>query len=484
MYGFLPAIADFHVLTIFTRGDSMSWRRPKRNDAFKGMGRAAILFALLPLAAMAELPHVILVENHGDVLVHWVRTGVRGAVVVNVDAHDDCNPLPPSHAAKLRRFLAAGDVAAIERANSSSDSGLYGIDNFISAACALGIAGQAVWVAPKFQTSGPPPVWAHPIAPDIPVRICSMESLPELRGPVLLTVDADIVPTFAAFRCINEVEAVRRIGKTLRAVPWNVVHASVCFSVDGRFLPVTLRWVGNALQEALDGKDLSRPKAPWFLLCKVEDLRRSLLPREFVRQIRPLVVRQPADPWLHVYLADALFRADDVPGALIEGLKAARLDPGCCRILPELGSQLADAGRLDEAERFLAAAPAVVNISAELTVAQALDRAGRIAQAIEHFSRISRHTALYGTDLLIGYGYERLGDRTLARQHYVRAVALLDEPDIGAMPAFPDIAPAVASAERLLRSTGNQRQAQILRRDRRLVKFFVDDNETGGTSGR
>jgi hypothetical protein len=357
-----------------------------------------------------QLPRVLLIENHSDVLVHWVRTGVRNAVVVNVDAHDDCNSISPEKAGKLRRLLADGDIAAI----------------------------------------------------------------PKLRGPVFLTVDADIIPTFAAYRCINEVEAVLLIAKTLRAVPWDVVHASVCFSVDGGFLPVRLRWVGNALHEALDGKDPSRPDVPWPLLCKVEDWHRSLLPREVVRRVRPLVIQRPADPWLRVYLADALFRTDDVPGALTEGLKATRLDPGCCRILHKLGEQLADAGRIDEAERFLAAAPAVVNIRAELALAQALDQAGHTARAIEHLLRISRVSANYSTELLIGYGYERQGDSTLAQQHYLRAVALLDA-DIGPSPAYPDIGPALASAERFLQSTGNKRQAQLLRRDRQLVKFFVDD---------
>jgi hypothetical protein len=416
-----------------------------------------------------QLPRVLLIENHSDVLVHWVRTGVRNAVVVNVDAHDDCNSISPEKAGKLRRLLADGDIAAIERANSVSDSGLYGISTYIAAAYALGIAGEIVWIAPKVQEPG-----LLKKSTDFRVRTCPLDSLPKLRGPVFLTVDADIIPTFAAYRCINEVEAVLLIAKTLRAVPWNVVHASVCFSVDGGFLPVRLRWVGNALYEALDGKDPSRPDAPWPLLCKVEDWHRSLLPREVVRRVRPLVIQRPADPWLRVYLADALFRTDDVPGALTEGLKATRLDPGCCRILHKLGEQLADAGRIDEAERFLAAAPAVVNIRAELALAQALDQAGHTARAIEHLLRISRVSANYSTELLIGYGYERQGDSTLAQQHYLRAVALLDA-DIGPSPAYPDIGPALASAERFLQSTGNKRQAQLLRRDRQLVKFFVDD---------
>lgn len=451
----------------------MAWRRPKQGHAFSGQYITALFLAVLPFAAMAGFPRVLLVENHGDILVHWVRTGVRGAVVVNVDAHDDCVPISQAKAEKLRRLLAAGDTAAIERANSTLDSGLYGISNFVSAACILGIAREAVWVAPPPPESGTPP-WAHAETPDIKVRICFLESLPDLQCPVLLTVDADIVPTFASLRCLNEFDAVRLIGKTLRAAPWNVVHASVCFSVDGGWLPLTLRWLGNALQEALEGKDLSRPEAPWPLLSKVENWRRGLLPREFVRQVRPLVLRRPKDPWLRVYLADALFRADDVPAALTEGLKAARLDPGCSRILPQIGGQLADADRINEAERFLAAAPAVMNISAELALAQALERNGQIARAIKHLLRLSGKVANYSAELLIGYGYERLADSTLARQHYLRAVALLLNAEIPAMPVLSDIASAVASAERFLRSTGDKREAQVLRRDDRLVKFFTE----------
>jgi tetratricopeptide (TPR) repeat protein len=197
--------------------------------------------------------------------------------------------------------------------------------------------------------------------------------------------------------------------------------------------------------------------------------------------MRPLVQKQPKDPWLRVYLADALFRADSVSEAFAEGKMAARLDPGCCRILPELGGQLADAGRLDEAERFLAAAPTVVNLSAELAMAQALDRAGRTAKAIEHYSRHCKQAANYGGDLLIGYGYERLGDTTRARQHYLHAVELLDA-NIAEMPAFPDLAPAAAAAERFLRSTGDQKQALALRRNPRLAEFFVEDKDAGGTA--
>jgi hypothetical protein len=47
---------------------------------------AAVFFALMPPAAIAALPPVLLVEDHSDVVVSWEKTGARGAIVVNVDA--------------------------------------------------------------------------------------------------------------------------------------------------------------------------------------------------------------------------------------------------------------------------------------------------------------------------------------------------------------------------------------------------------------
>jgi tetratricopeptide (TPR) repeat protein len=440
------------------------------------LAATAIILVLSSRPAMAKLPPVLLVEDHSDVLVPWIQTGVRGAVVVNVDAHDDCLPITEENISKLRHFFAAGDLAAIRRANGVADSGLYNIADFITAAYGLGIAREALWAAP--MPGALSKVYTH-----LPFRVCLIDSISALRlqGPVLLTVDADVVDHFASYRCINEVEAVRRIAGALRAVPWDVKHVSVCFSCEGGYLPINIRWVANAMVEALEGKDLSRPQAPWPTLVKVEDWRRSLLPRDLVKRVRPLVQKQPKDPWLRVYLADALFRADSVSGALAEGKMAARLDPGCCRILPEIGGQLACAGRLDEAERFLAAAPSVVNSGAELALAQGQERAGHTAKAIAHYSRMSKQAANYSVDLLIGYGYERLGDTTQARQHYLRAVALLAKP-VSEMAGFADLTVSAAAAVHFLRVNGYQTQAEALRKDHRLAMYF--NKETGGASGR
>jgi tetratricopeptide (TPR) repeat protein len=195
------------------------------------------------------------------------------------------------------------------------------------------------------------------------------------------------------------------------------------------------------------------------------------------------VLQHPANPWLRVYLADALYRAGDVPGALAQGLEAARLDQGCCRILPEIGRQLAESGHLDQAERFLAAAPNVINPGAELALAQGLEQAGHTAQAIKHLSRLSTKRANYGAELLMGYGYERLGDTTQARQHYLRAVALLAAP-VAEMPAFPNLGPSITAAERFLLANGNQKQAQAFRRDPRIAPYFVDDKAGSRAAGK
>lgn len=425
----------------------------------------AIICALSAVATSKEMPQVILVENHSDVLVHWVETGIRNAVVVNVDAHDDCAPIPSEKINKLREYLKAGDIKAIGHANSEADFGLFSISDFISAACGLETAREVIWVAPTIRA--PSLVRTH-----IPFSTTILDSLPELgKVPVLLTVDADCIPPFASRLCITPVEAINRVVSALRAVSWNTVHTSVAFSVDGGYLPLTLRWVGNALKESLEGKDPSRSDAPWPLLCTVEDWRRGLPPGVIVNKVKNLVEQYPENPWLRVYLADALFRSKNVPEALREGKMAAHLDPGCCRILTEIGRQLADAGRLNEAERFLVAAPAKIDVAAELALAQALERAGQTARAIDHLSRIRGVQANYSVELLMGYGYERLGNTSAARTHYLGAVSLLAAP-VREMPAFPDLGPAALAAYRFLRTSGHKKEAKALRRDPRLVSLF------------
>lgn len=424
-----------------------------------------LVLIVFPHISLAEISGVILVENHSDVLVHWINTGVRSAVVVNVDAHDDCAPLPQKNINRLKGFLKDDNIAAIERANTPADSGLYSIGDYIYVACKLKIAREAVWIGPGLKA--PSLVREH-----IKFSTGTVDSLPAFGdAPVFLTVDADVVPPYAAKRCINPVEAIRQITETLRSVSWNVVHASVCYSVDGGFLPLPLRWVGNALHEALQGKNPARADSPWLLLAQVEDWRRGIPPGEMVKKLKPVVNQRPKDPWLHVYLADALFKSDDVSGALKEGKKAAALDSGCCRILPEIGRQLADAGKWKEAKRFLAAAPSMVNVPAEFAVAQALERVGRTKEAIEHLKRIRNRLANYSIELLIGYGYERLGDTTKARMHYLRVIDLLNAP-VAEMPAFTHLGPSLTAAERLLRTTGYTKQAEVLRRDSRCVSFF------------
>lgn len=409
---------------------------------------------------------VSLVENHSDILVPWIRSGVQNAVVVNVDAHDDCIPIPSEQIEMLKKLYTMQDTAAIKRANGATDSCLYDISNFITAAYGLGIAKREIWAVPL-------PGYLSKKYDHIPFRTCLIDSLAllKIKDPVILTVDADCVDQFACLRCINLVEAVKRIATTLRATPWDIRHVSVSYSELGGYLPVTMRWVGNALQEALEGADISGSDKPWATLAKVEGWRRSLLPLEIVRQIRSIEIEQPENPWLQVYLADALFRADSIEAAYDAGVKAMRIDAGCCRILPDLASQLASQGRFDDADRYVNAVPHIVNPAAELALAQGMERSGQIAKAIGHYTRINSQASNYSVDLLIGYGYERLDDTIHARKNYLHAVNLLKKP-VSEMAGFADLTLAVAAAEHFFLASGDSTSAQVLRKDHRLAIYF------------
>jgi tetratricopeptide (TPR) repeat protein len=441
-------------------------------STFKTMYRyiVAVCFFLSVLSCdkpISHFPeHVSLVENHSDILVPWIQLGINGAVVVNVDAHDDCIPISSEQLEKVKQLHTLKDTAAIKRANGAIDSCLYDLSNYITAAYALGIAKRVIWAVPL-------PCYLSKKYSHIPFRTCLIDSLAllKIRGPVILTVDADCIDQFANLRCINLVDAVKRIATTLRAIPWDIRHVSVSYSEFGGYLPITMRWVGNALKEALEGVDISGSDKPWTTLVKVEGWRRSLLPNEIVRKIRSIEIEQPANPWLQVYLADALFRADSIDAAYDAGVKAMRIDAGCCRILPDLASQLASQGRFDDADRYVNAAPHIVNSATELALAQGMERAGQIAKAIGHYSRINNQASNYSVDLLIGYGYERLGDTIKARQSYLHAVSLLKKP-VSEMAGFADLTLAVAAAERFFCMDGDSTSAQILRKDHRLAIYY------------
>jgi tetratricopeptide (TPR) repeat protein len=429
----------------------------------------AFYILLSTLSCDRTIPHlpttVSLVENHSDILVPWIHSGIKNAVVVNIDAHDDCVPIPSAEIDRLKQLLSMHDTAAIVRANGVIDSCLYDISNFLTAAYELGIVKKAIWAVPLPGSLSKE--YTH-----MPFRTCLIDSLPSLKikEPVILTVDADCIDQFASFRCISILDAIQLISETIRKSPWDIRHVSVAYSEYGGYLPVTLRWVGNALKDGLEGKNISESRT-WLTLVKVEGLRRSVLPNEMVRQIRTLEIEQPSNPWLQVYLADALFRADSVDGAYNAGIKAMTIDSGCSKILPELGYQLASLGRLNDAERYLNAVPSYIKSAAELTLALGLDRAGQTQKAIDHYLKINKQTSNYSVDILVGYGYERLGDTLKARQSYLRAVSLLQRP-VSEMAGFADLTNAVAAAERFLRISGDSLSANVLRKDHRLAIYF------------
>lgn len=450
--------------------------RQQRLITFSEFFLTFLLLIVSTLSCKRTTPHfpstVSLVENHSDILVPWIQSGIRNAVAINIDAHDDCIPIPSTQTDRLKQLLAKGDTVAILNANGVTDSCLYDISNFLTAAYELGIIKKTFWAVPMPGSLSKE--YSH-----MPFKTRLIDSLASLKikEPVLLTVDADCIDQFATYHCISILDAIKLIAETVKNSSWDVRHVSVSYSEYGGYLPVTLRWVGNALKDALEGKSISAGDTPWATLVKVETWRRSLLPIEIVRRIRALETEQPLNPWLQVYLADALFRTDSIDAAYDAGIKAMSIDPGCRKILPELAYQLASMGRLNDAERYLNAVPSYINSAAELSLALGLDLAGQTNKAIDHYLKINKQTSNYSVDILVGYGYERLGDTLKARESYLRAVSLLQRP-VSEMAGFADLTHAVAAAEAFLRSNGDSTSANVLRKDHRLSIYF-NKNDSG-----
>jgi hypothetical protein len=144
-------------------------------------------------------PPIVPIEVHSEALVHWLEHGIRGATLVHVDAHDDLGEIQADRFAAIESLAGRRDFKALRSADSLGVDGLYHEGNFVSAAVRLGIVRDIVWVIPGRIDDAARAVsnQAERGVATVPFEICTLETMPDFPGPVLLSVDLDFLPEFS-----------------------------------------------------------------------------------------------------------------------------------------------------------------------------------------------------------------------------------------------------------------------------------------------
>ena len=225
-----------------------------------------------PVAAADPISDIVMVEDHSEVLVQWMQAGYKELVLVNVDHHDDLRLIPEY---KINRLVSLYKDKKWDEILPERDRGvrsLYILGDFIYAAYRLGIIKKLHWVATSgflhyedMEQGAAALLRAFGYSDDIistfkksgnavtgtifglEVSISSMEGLPKIKEPVLLTIDSDYFPNKIEKTQSGELSVLNDFFKNLGSKNLMVRHLSVAYSVYGDYTPVTARHIGDEI---------------------------------------------------------------------------------------------------------------------------------------------------------------------------------------------------------------------------------------------
>ncbi|HEY6837432.1 MAG TPA: hypothetical protein VI389_01685 [Geobacteraceae bacterium] len=398
-----------------------------------------------PVLGKESLAEVAIVEDHRVALEHWAERGIRNAVLVNMDAHDDMRRVPPEEMAHLRAVYEGR-----ERQYCSTDGRVPVTNgNFIHAAAKLGIVSKVIWVVPPaydlFSDQGERfatllKMYGFPNedirsftrkgrrfvgeADGIPLVVCDSEDLPEVREPLLLSVDVDYFPA-ASGEDLQIADAVKQAVGALFARGYAVRDTVVAYSVNGGFLDVSRRWVGDLVVDSLRIPGLifqSELPGRYALLQRADLLLRAGRYGELLDVLSPFVTEENAEPSLLVYAAFAHEGRGEMERSFRAAERACRTDASYCYGLPQLGTLVLDEKGLAEAQRFFVRgyelSPGMD--AGQFRLAMALKEAGRLDDAITYFRIFRDCYGPFPVDFYLAETYLLKGDEASALGCYDR----------------------------------------------------------------
>ena len=306
-----------------------------------------------------KAPMVHLVDNHDEAYHLWRRAGASGRTLVHVDAHHD--------------------MAWLDHV------GLIDIGNYVCQAMRDGVVNEVVWVVPDASwatrsgrsvlrrhlntlvkhypgKTGPIQISDRQLSTrllEVPVTICALDSLPEIKPTILLDIDVD-------FFTLPRVEFLRddRPGETpwrwpaeflsaLRRKHLNTDFVTIAYSVAGGYVPMKWKYLGDelALEWQSGSADSERAKEGFRLLRNAALAQGSSHSAEAIADLRQaaILVSKSAAP--HLNLALLHLSAGDVSQAKDEFLLAVKADASCRGPHASRGFVCLSEGRNDEAHR-------------------------------------------------------------------------------------------------------------------------------------
>ncbi|MEA3224199.1 MAG: hypothetical protein U9P49_13690 [Thermodesulfobacteriota bacterium] len=395
-----------------------------------------------------------LLEDHSEALVRLAGLGIKDAVLINIDAHDDLRRISPDKIKKLKSLVQKKDWKSIEMADSGGDHGLYHPGSFIYAACRLGLIGRVYWIIPFSYFQGTDTAQAlntfmaaygfdrqcietfslnngcyEGTYAGIPLTICGIEHLPKIDEPVILSIDADFFPPFANWYNRDILTSMSVFFFAMANRGYRIQDAFVACSINGGFLDAARRWIADYCMEILKQPKLIEGPYPeaWLVHNLADTYYAGGNAEALLDLTRRYQNSDPQDRCLMAYQAFALHAAEDRRGAFELACVLARLDNRYAFVLADLGQFLIDQGNLEEALKyFYAAYQANPHMNfRQKNLGDALMAAGRYNEALHYYGIYCRKNGSFPVAFVMGDASLRLGDDSQAYTYFEQGTAVL-----------------------------------------------------------
>jgi tetratricopeptide (TPR) repeat protein len=453
-----------------------------------------------PVLGRDTIGNVAFFENHSEALVQWAKKGIRNAVLVNIDTHDDIRWIPAEKIEKLKCLYEKKDRAAIKEVDSVGDESLFNIGNFIYAAAKLGIIKEVYWIIPfayfsKAGTENHLKIFLKTynfsendiktfrmkdgcfcgIFHEVPLNICGIEALPDIKKPVILSIDVDFFPPMAREYGIDKMSGIKVLFDALYKKKYSIQDALIAYSVNGGYLRVINRWIGNQSAEVLRKPDMiyGTPPELWTVRQNAdiyyEENKADLLFELTQRYLE----KYQNEPSLMMYIAFAYYGTGNIEKAFDCAKKACLINSGYCFGLADIGQCLIDDDMFPDAVKFFESAYSLcpgMNYR-QKGFANALRKAGQYREALKYYEAYRSKNGSFPVDFLMGEIFFLMGDEESALKHFNRGRRYL-KVDPYAFVKYQIDADAILSAIKFYEKRGFDEYARELKKNPKLKAMF------------
>jgi len=347
-----------------------------------------LLLSLLLLTACSKKYPVIgtdpvndigIVEDHSEALVRWLNKGVREAVLINIDTHDDIRFISEENIQRIKWLVEKEIWRELEKYRDTGYQRLYGIGNFIYAAARLGIVNRVFWIIPfdylkrdnasELLTNM---LYTYRFFPvdistfqlkdgcfngtvrGIPFSICDLESLPVMNKPVLISIDADYLPVATKTYRKNYLTMVSYMINTMKNKHIIVKDVVISYSINGTYLSVVSKWVGDLVGEVISNPFIFNGgfKGRWLVYQNAQDMLDNNMLNMLNIYLESQLPYYKNDPVLNLYMATDLIGLKKIKRAKEFALRSCEIDRSYCAGLVHLAVILAAEGQIDKSVEF------------------------------------------------------------------------------------------------------------------------------------